>query len=126
MKKCEYCSKEISYYDQYCSEDCHRLARKFYNTLEYKRKIFSVVNIVGILGLTVGLFWCVFQGDIGSIIAGSATLLLGILYYLLPFATPEMIRKHQIKKAIKNIKILGIAGIVVGAALLVWGIIKFL
>lgn len=30
MKKCEFCGKQISYFDQYCDDECHIKANKFY------------------------------------------------------------------------------------------------
>lgn len=124
MKKCEYCSKEISYFEQYCCDECHNNARKFFNTTEKNRKLFSVFNIIGVVGLAIGLFWCVFQIGIGNIIAGSAAFVLGVLYFFLPFPTPDMIKKSQIKKAVKRVKTLGIIGIVIGLGLLIFGLIK--
>ena len=46
MKKCDYCAKEISYFEQYCSEECHGNANKYYETTEKYGKLFSIINMI--------------------------------------------------------------------------------
>ena len=46
LKKCDYCAKEISYFEQYCSEECHGNANKYYETTEKYGKLFSIINMI--------------------------------------------------------------------------------
>ena len=50
MKKCEFCGKEISYFDMYCQDECQENANKFYDLrdkvcdemLEYMSEILNI------------------------------------------------------------------------------------
>ena len=46
MKKCEFCGKQISYFDQYCDDECHIKANKFYEKGERFGKLFAVINMI--------------------------------------------------------------------------------
>lgn len=122
MKKCEYCAKEISYYDQYCSEACEEKAKQYYDLTRNKRKLFSFFNFTGLLALIIGLFWMLFQAQVGAYIAGAALLIVGILFFLFPFGTPEMLQKFKIEKMTKIVKIIGILATVIGLILLLLGL----
>lgn len=123
MKQCEYCAKEISYYEQYCSKGCEERAGKYYRLTRNRRKLFSFINFTGLLALTVGLFWTLFQAQVGAYIAGTALVFLGLLYFFFPFGTPEMLQKHKIQKTIKMVKLLGIAAAAIGVAAIVLGLV---
>lgn len=125
MKHCEYCAKEISYYEQYCGKRCEEQAIKYYRLTRNKRKLFSFINFAGLLALTVGLFWTLFQAQIGAYIAGTALVFLGLLYFFFPFGTPDMLQKHKIQKTIKIVKILGCIAIAIGIAAIVLGLAVF-
>jgi hypothetical protein len=122
MKHCEYCAKEISYYEQYCGKRCEEQAGKYYSLTRNKRKLFSFINFTGLLALTVGLFWTLFQAQVGAYIAGTALVFLGLLYFFFPFGTPDMLQKFKIQKTIKIVKIIGSAAIVLGVAAIVLGL----
>ncbi len=117
MKKCEYCAKEISYFEQYCSTDCHAEANKYYEKTEKFEKIFSFVNAICVFGIPIGLLLFPFLKVPGTIIASISCAILGILLILLPFPTENMISKYKIKKAMKITRIIGIAIIVLGFAI---------
>ncbi|HIQ80320.1 MAG TPA: hypothetical protein IAD32_03435 [Candidatus Scatavimonas merdigallinarum] len=121
MKKCEYCAKEISYHEQYCSDACQQAAMKYYRLTRNCGRLFSICNILGLLAIVVGLFWMVFQPNIGIYIVSGGCLLLGILYFLLPFGTPDMIKKSKIKKTIKNVKWIACLLWMTGLVLLIAG-----
>lgn len=125
MKQCEYCAKEISYYDQYCSTECEEKAKRYYDLARNKRKLFSFFNFTGLLALIAGLFWMLFQAQVGAYIAGAALLVVGILFFFFPFGTPEMLQKFKIEKMIKIVKALGITAAVIGVVLIVLGLFVF-
>ncbi len=51
MKKCDFCAKEISYYDQYCNEECEQKALRYYAMVERYAKLFMIVNTIHRLAL---------------------------------------------------------------------------
>ena len=55
MKQCEYCGKEISYHELYCSDDCQIKANRFYERSEMFSKPFTVVNTECLVGFSVGV-----------------------------------------------------------------------
>ena len=114
MKKCDYCAKEISYFDQYCSEDCQENTNRYYETLDKFGKLFSVVNVFCIFGIPIGLFLFSFSKTVGAAIASICCMILGILLLLLPFPTESMIRKFKLKKARNLTRIVGLAVIAMG------------
>lgn len=114
MKKCDYCAKEITYFEQYCDDDCHANANKFYELREKFEHIFSIVNSICVFGIPIGLFVFSFARTLGMIVALISFLMLGIMLILLPFPTDNMISKFKIKKAVKITRYIGIAVIVLG------------
>ena len=79
MKKCEYCAKEISYHEQYCSIDCHAEANKYYEKCEKFGKLFSIINGICVFGIPIGLFVSTFLRLPGTIIALVSCVVLGIM-----------------------------------------------
>lgn len=119
MKKCDYCGKEISYFEQYCCDDCQRKANDFYEFRDKYTKIFSILNIIGVFGIPVGIFLFSMVNAVGATLVAFALTLLGITITLLPFPADNMISKSKIQKAVQQTRIIGIA-------LLVLGIIAFI
>ena len=117
MKKCEYCAKEISYHEQYCSIDCHAEANKYYEKCEKFGKLFSIINGICVFGIPIGLFVSTFLRLPGTIIALVSCVVLGIMLIILPFPTDSMISKCKLQKAMKITKILGICVIAFGVIL---------
>lgn len=120
MKKCDYCAKEISYFEQYCDENCHCNANKFYETTEKYGKIFSVINMICVFGITIGIILFTLLRIPGMILTVSSCTVLGIMLLLLPFPTENMISKYKIQKATKITRYIGLAVIALGIVFLVF------
>ena len=125
MKKCDYCAKEISYFDQYCCDECQKKAIEFYDMQEKYAKIFSVINGICVFAIPIGLFVLSFTARIGFSMIALATFILGLMIILLPFPVENMISSMKIKKAVKVTRIIGLALLIVGIALLIADIILF-
>ena len=121
MKKCEYCAKEISYFDQYCSDECEQECLRHYALNERFSKLFLVINTICIFGIPVGLFFAAFNPAVGIGLASLSCVVLGAMLIALPFPTEGMIRKHKLKKAIKISRIFG--GAVIGMGILIIGLL---
>ena len=78
MKKCEFCGKEISYFDMYCQDECQENANKFYDLRDKYGKLFAFLDAIFVFLIPIGIMAGSLFGAIGE----------------------SMIRKHQIKKAI--------------------------
>ncbi len=118
MKKCEFCAKEISYFDQYCSDECHANANRYYEACEKYGHVFSIINGICVFGIPVGIFLFPFAKTFGAIIATLCCVVLGIMLILLPFPTDTMISKHKLQKAMKMTRIVGVMVIVLGFLIL--------
>ena len=111
MKKCEFCGKQISYFDQYCDDECHIKANKFYEKGERFGKLFAVINMICVFGIPIGLFMLSFAREVGLTVALASCVILGIMLIILPFPTENMISKLKIRKAVKITRMIGGAGI---------------
>ena len=125
MKKCDYCAKEISYYDQYCDEECERKALNFYSLREKYTKVFSIFNIIGVFGIPVGLFLSAIDAIIGFSLTAFSLALVGITVILLPFPVENMISSMKIKKAVFVTRMIGFGFLALGLALFVLRILIF-
>ncbi|MCH5298601.1 MAG: hypothetical protein J1E96_02450 [Ruminococcus sp.] len=125
MKKCDYCAKEISYFEQYCCDECQKNAIGFYDMQEKFTKIFSVINGICVFAIPVGLFVFSFTAKLGFTMIALATLILGVTIMLLPFPVENMISTMKIKKAVKVTRIIGLALAIIGIVLLIADIILF-
>ena len=117
MKKCEYCSKEISYHEMYCSDECQNGANRYYDLREKFQKPYAVINGIFVISIGICIFLYSFLRDVGAIGGAASLLILGLLYFVLPFPPEVMIHKYQLKKSIKITKI--IACVVFALGLLV-------
>ena len=106
MKKCEYCGKEISYHEMYCGDECQNSANKFYDLRDKYQKPYAVINGIFVISIGICIFLYSFMRDVGAIGGASSLLILGIMYFFLPFPPDVMIHKYQLKKSIKITKIL--------------------
>lgn len=120
MKKYDYCAKEITYFEQYCSDECHAKANKYYEMTEKFGKFFSIINGICVFGIPVGLFLFPFSKTLGTTVATASCIILGIMFLLLPFPTDNMISKNKLQNAIKRTRLLAILIIVLG--LLIFGL----
>lgn len=114
MKKCEYCAKEISYHQMYCSDECQNGANKFYDMRDKITKPMSVVNGVGVMSIGIGIFVFSFLREAGLFMISIPLVILGIMYIFFPVPADVMIEKIKIKKSIKITKIIGIILLVLG------------
>ena len=121
MKKCDYCAKEITYFEQYCCDECEQNALQYHARSERFSKLFLIVNTICVFGIPVGLFFAAFNHAVGVSIASLCCLVLGIMLILLPLPTDGMIRKHKLQKAIKMCRIFG--GVVIGLGVLILGLL---
>lgn len=119
MKKCDYCGKEISYMEQYCDENCHRNAIKYYELQEKFSKLFSIINIICIFGIPVGLFMFSFMPKAGFTLLSFSVLIEGLTIILLPFPVENMISSMKIKKAVNVTRIFGAALFIIGIVLVI-------
>ncbi len=126
MKKCEYCGKEITYFEQYCGDDCQRNANKFYEMREKHTGVFSVINCICVFGIPVGIFLFPMVNSIGFTLATVCTIILGLTILALPFPTEGMIQKRKIKKAIDMTRIFGLILLGIGLVCLVIDLIMFI
>lgn len=99
MKKCEFCGKEISYFDMYCQDECQENANKFYDLRDKYGKLFAFLDAIFVFLIPIGIMAGSLFGAIGDSLIVIGFGGLGIMLLLLPFPTESMIRKHQIKKA---------------------------
>ena len=125
MKQCEYCSKEISYHEMYCNEDCQKKANDFYDLREKFSKFFAVVNGICVLSVGICIFAFSFFPQLGLYGAGSALFILGVLYFFLPFPPEIMIHKKKIEKSVKISRIIAIIIFVLGVGVLTTAIILY-
>ena len=127
MKKCEFCGKQISYFDQYCDDECHIKANKFLRKrASVFGKLFAVINMICVFGIPIGLFMLSFAREVGLTVALASCIILGIMLIILPFPTENMISKFKIRKAVKITRIIGGAVIFLGVLILLLALlIKF-
>ena len=104
MKKCDYCAKEITYFEQYCCEECERKTVRYHLFNERFSKLFLIVNTICVFGIPVGL--------------AVTPIFTSMAMMILPFPTEGMIRKHKLKKAINISRIFGGAVMLLGVAIL--------
>ncbi len=119
MKQCEYCAKEISYHEMYCSDECQNGANRFYDLREKFQKPYAVINGIFVIAIGVCIFLYSFLRDVGAIGAGASLLILGAMYFFLPFPPEVMIHKYKLKKAVKITKILAGVIFALGALVLI-------
>lgn len=117
MKKCDFCAKEISYHEMFCSDECQDKTNQFYEMREKYQKPFAVINGIFVLIIGICIFLYSFTRGIGAIGGASALLILGVMYFFLPFPPDVMIHKYKLKKSILITKI--IAGILFFLGILV-------
>ena len=100
MKKCEFCAKEISYHEFYCSDECQNGANAFFELREKYQKFFGVINGIFVIAIGICIFLYAFSHDVGALGASVSMMILGIMYFFLPFPPEVMIHRYKLKKAI--------------------------
>lgn len=90
----------------YCNETCQKNANDFYDLRLKFTKFFSIINGIFVLAIGIGIFAYSFIPMVGAWMVTISLLVLGVMYFFLPFPPETLIRKWQIKKSIKFCKIL--------------------
>lgn len=114
MKKCDYCGKEISYHDIYCSDECQESAGKFYNMRDEYGKLFSLFDVIFVFMIPIGIFLGTFAGTVGDILVVVGLIGLGLMLLILPFPTEGMLKKNKIQKAKKMCRYFALFLIAIG------------
>ena len=109
MKCCDYCGKEISYFDQYCCEDCKLKAEQYFQRENKQKGIFGICSIIGVIGCFAGGFLGVIVPEVGLIIFTIALFIIGTSFFLFPLPVLNFVKKYKIKKAVKITKYIGAA-----------------
>ena len=111
--------------EQYCDENCHRKALKYYELQEKYAKLFSFVNIVCIFGIPIGLFIFSFASDVGGTIFSFSLIFEGLIIILFPFPVENMITSMKIKKAMNVTRIIGLILLILGITAFIANILFF-
>lgn len=126
MKICEYCGKEIDYDHAFCSDECEE------NTFQYHKKrkkfqtLFSSISVICFIAIMVGTFIGLLsqQMKYGLLIVGPGALLLGIVYFILPYyGIEEQIHNKGIIVGQKTMKLIGAIVALIGAICLTFGLL---
>ena len=118
MKKCKYCGKEISYQELYCCDECQAEDDKFYEFRDKMQKLFSFINGIFVLTIGISILLFAFDAGLGLIVGSGSLIVLGVLYFFLPFPAEAMIHKHQLKKSIYITKIIAVILLFIGSSVL--------
>ena len=124
MKKCDYCAKEISYHEMYCSDECRDKTFAFYDKREKFQKFFSVINGIFVLAIGICIFLYSFMPAVGLLGAGSSLTILGVMYLFLPFPPDIFVAKQKLKKALFITRIIACVVLALGIVVLIFGIIR--
>ncbi len=122
MKRCEYCGKEITYYQMYCDDNCEENANKFYEKRESIEKLIGIINGICVLSIGIGLFIFSFSAAIGAYMVAVPLDILGLLFLLFPIPADVMINKHKIEKSVKITRIIALIVLVLGVIASVFAI----
>lgn len=117
MKICEYCGKEIDYNHAFCSEECEDNTFIFHKHRKNFQKFFNSISIICFIAIMLGTFIGLISQilKVGLLIIGPATLLVGILYIVLPYyGIEEQIRKKGIITGKRTVRIIGTFVAVIG------------
>lgn len=106
MKQCEYCAKEISYHEMYCSSECEKKHKNFYQMRNKFSKLFSVINGIFVLLIGICIFGYSFLPEFGIWGAVGSLTILGVMYLFLPFPPEAMIHKYKLGKSIRLSRII--------------------
>lgn len=126
MKRCDYCGKEITYFEQYCCDECQKKTLDFYDYQAKYSKFFGIVNAICVFAIPVGLFMFSLRNSIGFTMISFAVAVLGLMILIFPFPVENMITSMKMKKAINVTRIIGGALLLIGIVLVVLDFIFFL
>ncbi|MBQ2443778.1 MAG: DUF2116 family Zn-ribbon domain-containing protein [Clostridia bacterium] len=126
MKICEFCGKELDYDHAFCDEECENNTFIYYKKRKQFQTCFNVTSIICFAVIMLGTFIGLIAQNLklGLIIVGSAVLLLGTVYIIIPYyGLDEQIRNKGIKTCLKTTRMISAAVLIVGAVCLTLGII---
>lgn len=126
MKICEFCGKELDHNHAFCDEDCENNTFIYYKKRKQFQTCFNAVSIICFAVIMLGTFIGLIAQNLklGLIIVGSAVLLLGTVYIIIPYyGLDEQIRKKGIKACLKTTRMISSAVLILGAVCLALGII---
>lgn len=103
----------------YCCDECQDQANKFYEMREKFQKPFSVINGIFVIAIGICIFLYSFLRDVGAIGASVSLIILGVMYFFLPFPPEIMIHKYKLKKSVKITKIIASVIFVLGIIVLI-------
>lgn len=126
MKKCDYCGKEITYFEQYCCDECQRKTLNFYDFQAKFSKFFGIVNGICVFGIPIGLFMFSLRQSIGFTMISLSVLILGLMIVIFPFPVDNMISSMKLKKAVSVTRIIGAVLLALGIALVILDFVFFL
>ncbi|MBE6737932.1 MAG: DUF2116 family Zn-ribbon domain-containing protein [Ruminococcus sp.] len=124
MKTCEYCAKEISYHEMYCSDACEQKHNTYFRKRTKFQKVISIINILGTFSIAIGIFLYALQNLVGSMMIACGALAIGVLTSLLPAPTDNMIKKHKLQKAVKLTRYFGFVLLAIGIGALIFALTK--
>lgn len=124
MKKCNFCAKEISYHEMFCSKDCEDSYNKYFAKRAKLQKLLSTGNILGTCMIAVSIFLIPLQNFVGLLMMAIGGFSVGLITLLLPTPTDNMVNKHKLQKAINIVKILGVILIAFGLTALILAFFK--
>lgn len=120
MKTCEYCAKEISYHEMFCSESCEKEHEEYFRKRGKFQKLISIINIVGTFAIGLGIFLYALQNLVGAVMITYGTLSIGILTAIIPAPLDNMVKQYKLKKALKFTRYFGFILIAIGIGALIF------
>ena len=125
MKQCDYCAKEISYHEMYCSKECEDNYTAYFAKRAKLQKLLSALNILGTCSIGVGIFLYALHNIVGSMMIALGALAVGLITTFLPTPTDNIIKKFKLKKAVKYTRYFGFLLDALGLTVLIFAITLF-
>ena len=104
----------------YCCDKCEEQAQLFYQLREKYQKLFAVLNGIFVMAIGISIFLYSFLRDIGCIAGSTALMVLGLMYFLLPYPPDVMIQKYKLQKSIKITRIIAVVLFTLGLLVLIF------
>ena len=116
MKQCQYCAKEISYHQIYCSKECEQLSEEYYHRRVKFQKLISICYITGTVALALAIFIFPLVNIAGAALGIYGGFATGLITLFIPTATDNIIQKYKIKKSMTIVRVFGLVLVAVGIA----------
>lgn len=92
----------------FCDENCQKHSNDFYDLKEKFTKFFAVINGIFVMAIGIGIFAYSMIPPLGAWMVTISLLVLGTMYFFLPFPPDIMIDKYKIKKSIFICRIIAV------------------